>query len=205
MEVHEDTRFSFRQYGVGGALQRCGDLGRRRRARRLPWRRRLAEESGRMSSTASEGRHRRTPSGVSTMGRLIRIGCAIMASSKPVVGQRRVAQAEFGIRRALLAQHAANRHAHAADEVGQPVAAGRRLQVLDDLRLDAGVADQGQRVAGGAAGGIVIDGDTGHDAAPWSASARIVPMSRSLFWSDSLSSPSSRRLVKTLMRASSSR
>ena len=32
--------------------------------------------SGRMSSTTSEGRLRRTPSGVTTIGRLIRIGCA---------------------------------------------------------------------------------------------------------------------------------
>ncbi|ADA75843.1 putative alpha-mannosidase [Shigella flexneri 2002017] len=31
--------------------------------------------SGRISSTTSEGRHRRVPSGVTTIGRLIRIGC----------------------------------------------------------------------------------------------------------------------------------
>ena len=33
-----------------------------------------------VSSTRSAGRHSRTPFGVTTMGRLIRIGCAIMAS-----------------------------------------------------------------------------------------------------------------------------
>ena len=36
---------------------------------------------GRISSTRSDGRHRRTPSGVTTMGRLIRIGWASMQSS----------------------------------------------------------------------------------------------------------------------------
>jgi hypothetical protein len=35
---------------------------------------------GRMSSTVSEGRQSRTPRGVTTIGRLMRIGCAIMAS-----------------------------------------------------------------------------------------------------------------------------
>lgn len=35
-----------------------------------------AEGGGRMSSTVSEGRHSRTPRGVITMGRLIRIGWA---------------------------------------------------------------------------------------------------------------------------------
>src|SRR3569833_2401921 len=45
--------------------------------------------SGRISSTASDGRHSLAPSGVTTMGRLIRMGWAIMASisaSSPSAG-----------------------------------------------------------------------------------------------------------------------
>src|SRR6185437_14785833 len=37
--------------------------------------------AGRMSSTTSDGRHRRTPNGVTTNGRFNRIGCFITASS----------------------------------------------------------------------------------------------------------------------------
>ena len=41
---------------------------------------RAALRGGQKSSTASEGRQSFTPSGVTTMGRLIRMGCAIIAS-----------------------------------------------------------------------------------------------------------------------------
>ena len=57
-----------------------------------------------MSSTVSEGRQSFTPIGVTTIGRLIRIGCAIIASSSCVVGQRRIVEAELVVGRALLAQ-----------------------------------------------------------------------------------------------------
>src|SRR5690606_764939 len=42
------------------------------------------------------------------------------------------------------------------------IARGGRLQVVDDLGLDAGIADQGQGVAGGAALGVVVDRDLAH-------------------------------------------
>ena len=69
------------------------------RARAAAW--------ARISSTASDGRQSFTPSGVTTIGRLIRIGCAIIASSKCVIRQRRVAEAQLGVGRALLAQQRA--------------------------------------------------------------------------------------------------
>ena len=39
-----------------------------------------AARDGRISSTSSDGRHNLTPSGVATMGRLMRMGCASMKS-----------------------------------------------------------------------------------------------------------------------------
>ena len=72
--------------------------------------------AGSRSSTSSDGRQSLTPFGVTTIGRLIRIGCAIMASSKLVVGQGRVVEPELGIGRALLAQQRTQRKAHARDQ-----------------------------------------------------------------------------------------
>ncbi len=51
----------------------------------------------------------------------------------------------------------------AAISADQALAARRRLQVLDDVRLLAACADHGERVARRAAGGVVVDGD-GHSA-----------------------------------------
>jgi hypothetical protein len=49
--------------------------------------------------------------------------------------------------------------AHAFDQRFQQSAARRRFQILDDVRLDAGVADETERVARGAAFRVVIDDD----------------------------------------------
>ena len=97
---------------------------------------------GRRSRTASEGRQSRTPLGVTTIGRLIRIGCAIMASRSWSSVEARIVEAELGVGRALLAEDVAHRNAHAVDELPQQEPGRRRLQVFDDVRLDAGVADQ---------------------------------------------------------------
>ena len=48
------------------------------------------------------------------------------------------------------------------DQRQQRRAVGRCLQVLDDTWLDPGIADQPQRVARGAAGGVVVNGDVAH-------------------------------------------
>ena len=64
--------------------------------------------SGRMSSTASDGRHSFTPSGVTTIGRLMRIGCAIMASSSASSAQGRIVEAQLVVGRSLAAQQLAH-------------------------------------------------------------------------------------------------
>ena len=114
---------------------------------------------GRRSRTASDGRHRRTPLGVTTIGRLIRIGCAIMASRSWSSVRSGSSRPSSLVGRALLADDVADRDAHAVDELPQQEPGRRRLQVLDDVRLDAGIADHGQRVAGRAAIRVVVDDD----------------------------------------------
>ncbi|RWV78787.1 hypothetical protein GW17_00060188 [Ensete ventricosum] len=66
---------------------------------------------------------------------------------KLIVGETRIVQPEFRIGRPLLAQQAANRDRHARDEFAKQAARRRRLQIFDDMRLDAGIADHGERVA----------------------------------------------------------
>ena len=103
-----------------------------------------------------------TPVGVTTIGRLIRIGCAIMKSSSCVVGPFGIVEAEFGVGRALLAQQPRGLECPSPRSARPAFARDRRrLQIFDDLRLIAALADHGQRVARRAAGGIVVDGD-GH-------------------------------------------
>jgi hypothetical protein len=74
-----------------------------------------------------------------------------------VVGERRVVEAQLVVGRALPPQHRPHRDAHAADQLGEFLARRRGLQVLDDARLDAAVADQPEDVAGRAAGRVVVD------------------------------------------------
>jgi len=78
---------------------------------------------------------------------------------KLVFGQLRIVKPQFGIGRSLLAQKVAGGDPHAGDELGEHRPARRCLQILDDMRLDAGIADHGQRVARRAAVGVVIDDD----------------------------------------------
>ena len=44
-----------------------------------------------------------------------------------------------------------------------------RFQIFDDMRLDPGIADQRERVARGAALGIVVDDDVSHCAGSFSS------------------------------------
>ena len=76
---------------------------------------------------------------------------------KLVVGQGRIVEPELRVGRALLADHVAHRNAHPLDELPSRSRGRRRLQILDHVRLDAGVADQRQRVAGRAAVRVVVD------------------------------------------------
>ena len=72
-----------------------------------------------------------------------------------------IAKAERVIRRSLLPQQVARRNAHRLEQLDEPLARRRVFQIFDDDRLFAALADHRQRVARGAAGGVVIDGD-GH-------------------------------------------
>ena len=63
------------------------------------------------------------------------------------VGKARVAEAEFGEGRALFAQDVPGGQPGAIEKLLQQRPARRRLQILDDVRLDAGIADQRERVS----------------------------------------------------------
>jgi hypothetical protein len=76
-----------------------------------------------------------------------------------VIAPGRVAEVELGIGRPLFAQQRPYRDAHGRDQRLEGGAVGRRLEVFDDGRLDAAVADQPEHVARGAAGGVVVDGN----------------------------------------------
>ncbi len=115
---------------------------------------------GRMSSTASEGRHRRVPFGVTTIGRLIRIGCAIMKSISSSSLHLGSARPSSIVGRALVAQKLARRRCPWRGSARQ---AARGSAEFSDTRSHAGSspagADHGQGVARRAAGWVVIDGD----------------------------------------------
>ena len=64
-----------------------------------------------------------------------------------IVGEARIVEAEFGVRRALLAQRVAHGKPRAGDQRDERSRGSAERQVLDDLRLDSRVADQLERVA----------------------------------------------------------
>lgn len=68
-----------------------------------------------------------------------------------------IAKSQLVKRRPLFAQELAHGNAHPCDQLLEQCARRRRLQIFDDMRLDAGVADHGKRVAGPSAIGIVVD------------------------------------------------
>src|SRR3546814_13525968 len=63
------------------------------------------------------------------------------------LAQSRVAKAKFGIRRAFLTEQLSRRYTHARDKPSQHIPRWRRLQIFDDMRLDARIADHRQGVA----------------------------------------------------------
>src|SRR5690554_2445763 len=78
-----------------------------------------------------------------------------------VIGEGRVIEAQFGIGRILLPDRLAHGKAGIGDQLLEASARWRVGAIVDDLRLDAGLADHRQGIARGAAVGIVID-DDGH-------------------------------------------
>ena len=85
---------------------------------------------GRMSSTASEGRQSLAPSGVTTTGRFIRMGWAGHLLDQLRVGPVGLAQAEFVVRRAFLAQQIAHGDAQLFHQRRELLGVERRLQIL---------------------------------------------------------------------------
>src|SRR5258706_3367508 len=69
----------------------------------------------------------------------------------------RIGKPEFGVGRYLLAQQCANRNSHRLDQLDQPRAAWRILQIFDYLWLLAALPYHRERIARRAAVGIVID------------------------------------------------
>src|SRR5215217_14514 len=78
-----------------------------------------------------------------------------------VVGQLGIGQPEFLIRRILLPPGVSKRQAGSRYQLDDAFAGGWRLEIFDNGRLDARLPDHGEGVPGGAAVGIVVDGD-GH-------------------------------------------
>src|SRR3546814_3745220 len=104
------------------------------------------------------------------------------------VRQGRIVEPEFGERRAFFTQQLARGDTGPRDQAFQHRARGRRLEIFDDVRLDPGIADHGERVARGPAFGIVIDDDDeGHWASPSLACALVL-------------APSSRPISASLLR-----
>ena len=85
--------------------------------------------------------------GPTTTGRSIRIGCATIASIRAASVLAGSSRPEFGVRRAAPTQQLARRHVHTPQQIEQFSPAGRRLQVLDHTRLDAGVEDRPEHLA----------------------------------------------------------
>ena len=58
-------------------------------------------------------------------------------------------------------QPVAGSYPHRSDQRLEPFTRGGRLEIKDHFGLDAGSTDHGERVARGAAGGIVVDNHHG--------------------------------------------
>jgi hypothetical protein len=71
--------------------------------------------------------------------------------------QHRITQTQFRVGRALVAQYVAHGQASTGEELHQQRPLGRGFQILDHVRLDTGIADHRQGVAGRAAGRVVVD------------------------------------------------
>ncbi len=69
------------------------------------------------------------------------------------------AETQRGVGRAFFAQDVPHGNSHPADELAQHGARWRRFQILDDMRLNARVADHRQGIARRAARRIVVDDD----------------------------------------------
>ena len=76
-----------------------------------------------------------------------------------IVRQRGIVQLQLVVGRSLFTQQIARGNPHAFDQARQFGPARRRLQIFDDARFGAAIADEAERVARGAASRIVVDGN----------------------------------------------
>lgn len=74
-----------------------------------------------------------------------------------VIAKLRIAKFQLLKWRFFLAQELAHGDAHACDQLLEQRPRRRRLQIFDDMRLDAGIADHGERVARRPAIAVVVD------------------------------------------------
>ena len=80
---------------------------------------------------------------------------------KVAVAQARIVQSEFGIGRPLLAEDRPDGQPGPPYEVGQFRTCRRRFEIFDHFGRKAVMPDEGERVAGGSAIGVVVD-DNAH-------------------------------------------
>jgi hypothetical protein len=76
-----------------------------------------------------------------------------------LVADRGIVQPQFLVRRPFLPHQFSDRQTRAGDQLRQQKARRRAFLIVDDVRLDTGIADQREDVARRAASGIVVDDD----------------------------------------------
>ncbi len=82
-----------------------------------------------------------------------------------IIGNSRIVESKIVIRSALHADNIPNGNAHSSNNDFNNARLGRAFQIFNNVRLDAGVADQPERIARRAALGIVIDDNVDHSPA----------------------------------------
>jgi hypothetical protein len=73
-----------------------------------------------------------------------------------IVGERGVVERQFAVRKLLFPHRPAHGEAGIGDHFRQRGTVGRRFEIVDDVRFDAGFANQCKRAARVAAGLVVI-------------------------------------------------
>jgi molybdopterin molybdotransferase len=86
---------------------------------------------------------RRRGEDVATSSTILETGTMIDARHMAILA----AEAKLLIGRSLLSQQGAHRNTHGGNQFLEPLARGRRLEILDDGRLDATLPDHRERVA----------------------------------------------------------
>ena len=124
----------------------------------LPYRQKIKNHFRRPAQLCAEGRHHDRA--------IDKDGMREHGIEELVVGNVGVIKMEIMVGRALHADEIAYRNAHAQNQSFQHLAARRRFQIFDDVRLDAGIPDQAERVARCGAIGVVVNNHVDHWRSP---------------------------------------